>query len=227
MYRAKKREIAIMYVRIAAIAVAFTLGACASTPTDPADPGAVADPYEGFNRQMFAFNNGVDKYALGPAAGVYKTVTPEFARDRIGDFLRNLRAPVIFVNDVLQAEPARAGDTFMRFTINTTVGIAGLWDAANQLGLEPHSEDFGQTLAVWGVDSGPYRQNPGHDAKAGKRKANLISREFKRGSKARFLPETGLSYSGVQRSLRRSTAQMPPRWQADSCTMTPAAGLRY
>ena len=76
MYRAKKREIAIMYVRIAAIAVAFTLGACASTPTDPADPGAVADPYEGFNRQMFAFNNGVDKYALGPAAGVYKTVTP-------------------------------------------------------------------------------------------------------------------------------------------------------
>nr|WP_321362405.1 VacJ family lipoprotein [uncultured Hyphomonas sp.] len=160
MYRTKKREIAIMNVRIAAIAVALTLGACASTPTNPSDPGAVADPYEGFNRQMFAFNNGVDKYALGPAAGVYKTVTPEFARDRIGDFLRNLRAPVVFVNDVLQAEPARASDTFFRFTINTTVGLAGLWDAANQMGLKPHSEDFGQTLAVWGVDSGPYLVMP-------------------------------------------------------------------
>ncbi|MEZ6002177.1 VacJ family lipoprotein [Hyphomonas sp.] len=149
-----------MKFRIAATAMAFTLGACATTPADPSDPGAVADPYEGFNRQMFAFNNGVDKYALGPAAGAYKTVTPEFARDRIGDFLRNLRAPVIFVNDVLQAEPSRAADTFVRFTINTTVGIAGLWDAAGQMGVERHSEDFGQTLAVWGIDSGPYLVMP-------------------------------------------------------------------
>jgi phospholipid-binding lipoprotein MlaA len=160
MYRAKKREIAMKNVRIAAAAVAFTLSACASTPPNPADPGSIADPYEGFNRQMFAFNNGVDKYALGPAAGAYKTVTPDFARDRIGDFLRNLRAPVIFVNDVLQAEPSRAADTFVRFTINTTVGIAGLWDAADHMGVEHHSEDFGQTLAVWGVDSGPYLVMP-------------------------------------------------------------------
>ncbi|KCZ86436.1 MULTISPECIES: MlaA family lipoprotein [Hyphomonas] len=160
MYRAKKREIAIMNVRFAATAVVFTLGACASTPPNPSDPGSIADPYEGFNRQMFAFNNGVDKYALGPAADAYETVTPRFARDRIGDFLRNLRAPVIFVNDVLQAEPSRAADTFVRFTINTTVGVAGLWDAADHFGVEHHSEDFGQTLAVWGVDSGPYLVMP-------------------------------------------------------------------
>ena len=149
-----------MNARLAATALAFGITACATTPTDPADPGAIADPYEGFNRQMFAFNNGVDKYALGPAASVYKTVTPEFARDRVGDFLRNLRSPVVFVNDVLQAEPSRAADTFYRFTINTTVGLVGLWDAADHFGIEPHSEDFGQTLAVWGVDSGPYLVMP-------------------------------------------------------------------
>ena len=145
-----------MNLRFAAATLALSLGACATTPTDPSDPGAIADPYEGFNRQMFAFNNEVDKYALGPAATVYKTVTPTFARDRVGDFLSNLKAPVIFINDVLQAEPSRAADTFFRFTINTTVGLAGLWDAADQFGVKKHSEDFGQTLAVWGVGSGPY-----------------------------------------------------------------------
>jgi len=149
-----------MNVRFAAATLALTLGACATTPASPAEPGTVADPYEGFNRQMFAFNNEVDKYALGPAAGAYKTVTPAFARDRVGDFLRNLKAPVVFVNDVLQAEPSRAADTFFRFTINTTVGVAGLWDAADHFGIEPHSEDFGQTLAVWGVGSGPYLVMP-------------------------------------------------------------------
>ena len=149
-----------MNTRLAATALALSLSACATTPQHQADPGVIADPYEGFNRQMFAFNNGVDKYALGPAAAAYKTVTPEFARDRVGDFLRNLKSPVVFVNDVLQAEPSRAADTFFRFTINTTVGLAGLWDAADHFGIEPHSEDFGQTLAVWGVDSGPYLVMP-------------------------------------------------------------------
>lgn len=149
-----------MNIRLTAVSLVLCLGACATTPTDPADPGAIADPYEGFNRQIFAFNNGVDKYALGPAATAYKTVTPEFARDRVGDFLRNLKAPVVFVNDVLQAEPHRAAETFYRFTVNTTIGVAGLWDAADHFGVEPHSEDFGQTLAVWGVDSGPYLVMP-------------------------------------------------------------------
>lgn len=132
----------------------LALTACATAP-DPG-PRDIADPYEGFNRRMFSFNNGVDKYALGPAADVYKTVTPEVARDRVSDFLGNLRSPVIFANDVLQGEPARAGTTFARFGINTTVGLLGLWDAAEHMGIEGHREDFGQTLAVWGVGSGPY-----------------------------------------------------------------------
>ena len=147
-----------MQNRIIGVALALGLGACAST--GPTAPGEVPDPYEGFNRQMFAFNQGVDQYALSPAATVYETVTPEFARDRLGDFLGNLKSPVIFVNDVLQAQPGRATDTFFRFTINTTVGLVGLWDAADYFGLDGHSEDFGQTLAVWGVDGGPYLVMP-------------------------------------------------------------------
>lgn len=137
----------------AALASLFVT-ACATAPATVS--GEIADPYEGFNRQMFAFNTGVDKYALGPAATAYKTVTPAFARDRVGDFLSNLNGPVIFANDVLQAEPSRAGTTAARFTINSTVGLLGLWDAADHFGIEGHREDFGQTLGVWGVESGPY-----------------------------------------------------------------------
>lgn len=136
----------------------LALSACATAP--PASPGDIADPYEGFNRRMFAFNSGVDKYALAPAAEAYKTVTPSFARDRVSDFLGNLRSPVTFANDVLQAEPSRAGTTFARFGINTTVGLLGLWDAADHFGIKGHREDFGQTLAVWGVSSGPYLVMP-------------------------------------------------------------------
>lgn len=146
----------------ASVALAsLLLSACATAPAaTPAHTGDIADPYEGFNRKMFAFNNGLDKYALGPAADVYEAVTPEFLRDRFGDFLRNLRSPVILANDVLQAEPSRAGTTVARFGINTTVGLLGIWDAAGHFGVEGHSEDFGQTLAVWGVDSGPYLVMP-------------------------------------------------------------------
>jgi phospholipid-binding lipoprotein MlaA len=146
-----------MKLHASAALASLALTACA---TAPAAPGDIADPYEGFNRQMFAFNNGVDKYAISPAATVYRTVTPGFARDRAGDFLRNLRAPVILANDVLQVEPSRAGNTVARFTINSTVGLLGLWDAADHFGIEHHSEDFGQTLAVWGVESGPFLVMP-------------------------------------------------------------------
>ena len=147
-----------MKLTVGAALATLALTACATTP--PAGPGEIADPYEGFNRRMFAFNNGVDKYAIAPAANVYKAVTPQFGRDRVSDFLGNLREPVTFANDVLQAEPKRAGTTFARFGINTTVGLLGLWDAAEHMGIKGHREDFGQTLAVWGVNSGPYLVMP-------------------------------------------------------------------
>lgn len=138
--------------------LAVALSACASTPQGGAD--RPEDPYEGFNRKMFAFNNGLDRYALEPVAGAYKAVTTAYARERVSDFLSNLGSPVVFANDVLQGEPERAGTTAARFTINTTLGILGLWDAASIMGIEGHREDFGQTLAVWGVESGPYLVMP-------------------------------------------------------------------
>lgn len=134
------------------------LSACASTAETTA--GTVNDPYEGWNRDMFAFNEAVDKAVLEPAARGYRAATPGFFRTGVRNFLSNLNAPVVFVNDVLQVEPERAGTTFSRFAINTTLGIGGLFDVAGASGLERHSEDFGQTLAVWGVDSGPFLVMP-------------------------------------------------------------------
>ena len=140
--------------------------------TDPGDPdaytealeaasptttnGADADPWEGFNRRMFALNNTLDGALIVPAAKAYRTVTHKKQRKGIRNFLANARTPVIFVNDLLQGEVGRAGNTLGRFFINSTVGFGGMGDPAERLGLEQHSEDFGQTLAVWGAPSGPY-----------------------------------------------------------------------
>lgn len=114
------------------------------------------DPWEGFNRAMFATHEAVDQAVLEPVARGYRAVTPTPVRNSVRAFLRNLRSPVIFANDVMQGEFSRAGRTAVRFGLNTTVGFLGLFDPATGLGIEGHSEDFGQTLAVWGVEQGPY-----------------------------------------------------------------------
>ncbi len=138
----------------AAFGLSLMAAACASTPKS--DGALVADPFEGVNRQVFAFNSGADRYVIGPAAGVYETATPRLFRVGVGNFLGNLGEPVTFANTLLQAKPLAALDTALRFTINSTVGIGGIFDVANEFGVEKRREDFGQTLAVWGVDSGPY-----------------------------------------------------------------------
>lgn len=120
------------------------------------DPRPSYDPWEGFNRAMFGVHRAVDNAVLEPVARGYRAVTPEPFRGGVRNFLRNLNAPVIFANDLLQGEFKRAGSTAGRFAINTTIGIAGVFDPATSVGLERHDEDFGQTLAVWGVPSGPY-----------------------------------------------------------------------
>ncbi|MDX2276536.1 MAG: VacJ family lipoprotein [Hyphomonadaceae bacterium] len=122
-------------------------------------PSAIAqtsDPWEGTNRDLFAAHEAIDQAVLEPVARGYRAVTPGFVRTGVTNFLGNLKSPVIFINDVLQAEPSRAGTTVARFGINSTVGLLGLFDPATSMGLERHDEDFGQTLAVWGVESGPY-----------------------------------------------------------------------
>jgi phospholipid-binding lipoprotein MlaA len=135
------------------------LAACATPPSDPASRAqfeANNDPLEPMNRQIFAFDMFVDKWAIKPLAQVYDEVIPPFARDRVRDFLDNLHEPVIFANDVLQTEFTRAGWTAERFAINSTAGVGGIYDWASRWGIEKQSGDFGQTLNRYGAPEGPY-----------------------------------------------------------------------
>ena len=114
------------------------------------------DPYEDFNRQMFAFNEGVDRAIVEPVAHGYRAVTNEPIREGVGNFTSNLGEHLTFVNHVLQGQIPDAGATFGRFVVNTTVGIAGIFDPASAMGMQRTKEDFGQTLGKWGVGPGPY-----------------------------------------------------------------------
>jgi len=154
-----------LYLNARRMGVVFLLGflvtACAGAP-NPSDPEAVAeyneinDPLEPFNRAMFEFNRGLDTLLLRPAATLYRGFVPPPIQDIVSNFLNNLKTPVVLLNDVLQGESDRAVNTLSRFAINTTVGILGFGDPATGMGYPDHKEDFGQTLATWGVDGGPY-----------------------------------------------------------------------
>jgi phospholipid-binding lipoprotein MlaA len=115
------------------------------------------DPLEPLNRAFFEFNRVLDGMFLEPFARIYRYVTPQFLRDAVRNFLDNLDTPVVLANDILQGEPYRAEKTIGRFMLNTIMGLGGLIDVGGLLGMpERHKEDFGQTLAVYGVGEGPY-----------------------------------------------------------------------
>ncbi|MFK7839420.1 MAG: VacJ family lipoprotein [Bdellovibrionales bacterium] len=116
----------------------------------------ISDPLEDTNRAVFKFNEVVDDTIIHPTVRGYRFVVPKDIRNRLGDFLRNLQSPVIFANQVLQGDIEGAGHVLLRTTINTFAGFGGLFDFAAKEGLPHESEDFGQTLAVWGLDHGPY-----------------------------------------------------------------------
>lgn len=143
-------------------ATAPVADATAAAPTDDmtTDEALVRDPFEGFNRAVYSANNVFDEGLLVPAAKGYRAVTTPGLRKCLRNFLDNAESPVTFVNDILQGKPRRAGETFARFFANSTVGVGGCIDVAAKWGTPPHSEDFGQTLAVWGVGSGPYMYLP-------------------------------------------------------------------
>ncbi len=113
------------------------------------------DPLEGFNRGVFSFNEGFYNVVMRPVSSAYNFL-PSNIRMMIGSFLANLSAPLIFINDVLQGEMERALTTAGRFMINSSFGFAGVADVASSMGFAEHNEDFGQTLAVWGVGEGFY-----------------------------------------------------------------------
>ncbi len=134
-------------------AISVILAGCATQP-QPVDE--VNDPLEGMNRAVYGFNTVIDTWFLRPAATLYRSLLPPPLQEGIHNMLSNLSAPVVFLNDLLQGEPDRAMTTVSRFAINSTVGVLGFGDPAAEMGYKKHSEDFGQTLGVWGVGEGPY-----------------------------------------------------------------------
>ncbi len=139
------------------------VAACATPPTDPEQRQVFEetnDPLEPMNRAIFDFNVAVDKYFLTPVAQGYEFILPQLVRDSIQSFLRHLKSPIVLANDLLQGETERAGETMSRMVFNTVMGVGGLFDVAGEAGIAHHEEDFGQTLAVWGVTDGPYLMLP-------------------------------------------------------------------
>lgn len=136
----------------ALLLAALSLGGCASM--------SEKDPYEKFNRSMFAFNDAVDRNALKPAATAYKAVLPSFVQTGVNNFFSNLSDVWSSANNVMQGKGERGLSDFTRVLINSTFGLGGVLDIASDAGLAKHSEDFGQTLGYWGVPSGPYIMLP-------------------------------------------------------------------
>ena len=114
------------------------------------------DPWEGMNRGTFVFNQFFDKYLLAPLAKGYRFVLPGELRTGVRNFFSNLREPWTTINSALQGDLKNTGNSLVRFCLNTTVGLLGIFDVASSVGFEKQKEDFGQTLAVYGLDSGPY-----------------------------------------------------------------------
>ena len=142
------------------LVLAVILPGCATQANAPQSATAdedFNDPFEDTNRKIFDFNQVVDRNVLVPVAKAYRTVLPDVVRDSIRDFLYNLREPLIFANDTLQADFERAGQTVARFVLNSTLGVGGLIDVAGRWGQLPyHEQDLGITLGVWGIPEGPY-----------------------------------------------------------------------
>lgn len=143
------------------VAAALSVSSCATQPQSQ-PPGAAAaeenfhDPFEDTNRKIFDFNQVVDRHVLVPVAKAYRASLPQPVRDMVRDFLVNLKEPLVFANDALQANVGHARDTVVRFVVNSTIGIGGLVDVAGRWGIPFHEEDLGITLGVWGMPEGPY-----------------------------------------------------------------------
>jgi phospholipid-binding lipoprotein MlaA len=155
------RAVTFSKLLLSACLIASTMAACATRPP-ASDPAALAeyeetnDPLEPTNRVFYVINNGIDTVLLRPVAQAYRFVFPQPVRNGVHNLLANLSTPVLLGNDILDAKPRRAGDTTMRFLINTTVGVVGVFDVAKDWGYPAHDASFGTTLALWGLPEGPF-----------------------------------------------------------------------
>ena len=140
-----------------AVLICLLLSACAGTQNRHTDP--TNDPWEGFNRKVFAFNDGLDK-VVRPIAVGYDKVMPDPFQRGVGNFFRNLDAPVTLVSTLLQGKFQQSADVLGRFLINTTVGLLGFFDVATKMGIPFYNEDLGQTFATWGYENSNYLMLP-------------------------------------------------------------------
>lgn len=134
--------------------VLMLLQGCATGPN--ASSGNPADPLEPFNRSVFKFNDELDRAIIKPVAVVYRDVTPSLVRRGVTNFFANISDIWSLANNVLQLHGTDATDSLFRVTVNTFWGLGGVFDVASEMKIPRHSEDFGQTLGVWGAPPGPY-----------------------------------------------------------------------
>jgi phospholipid-binding lipoprotein MlaA len=142
---------------LALLALTLGLAGCATLPNGKADP---SDRFERFNRSVYKFNTALDHAILRPIARAYVRVTPQPVRTSVNNAISNLAYPVTLVNSFLQGKFNDGMTDAARLLVNSTIGIGGLFDPASGMGLEPHQEDFGQTMGWWGMHSGPYLMLP-------------------------------------------------------------------
>lgn len=156
--RAEPSVLTRLFSIVAVSTLLVTASACAPSTKagDDEEVAAEYDPLEGFNRVMHSINHTLDGLIIRPLASIYRGVIPEVLREGVSNFLANLEQPVVFANSILQGDMDNAGKTVGRFAINSTAGILGVFDVAAAAGVKNNDEDFGQTLGVWGLDSGPY-----------------------------------------------------------------------
>ncbi len=146
-------------IAVLAISAVLALSACSSMPQTPAEKAeykATNDPIEPFNRAVFDVNDFLDRLLIRPLAELYRITVPPPLRDRVAGIIKNMSEPVVFANNLMQGEVSRAGTTLGRFAVNTTLGVGGMFEVANEFNLKRQRGDFGQTLHVWGAGSGPY-----------------------------------------------------------------------
>ena len=115
-----------------------------------------SDPFEDINRVVFNISDSLDEAILRPTAEIYSEYTPLFVKDSVTNFFSNIAEIDTVINQLLQGKPKLAAQDSLRFLINTTIGVGGIFDVASRMGFERHDEDFGQTLGYWGVSSGAY-----------------------------------------------------------------------
>lgn len=144
---------------LAAALLALSLAGCASQAVQP-DQAHPQDPWEGFNRGVFNFNQSFDQAIARPVARGYDRVMPDPAQRGVRNFFSNIRAPVDMINFLLQGRPGKAAAKFMRFTVNSTFGLGGLFDVATPGGVPDYRTDFGQTFATWGWKDSRYLMLP-------------------------------------------------------------------